>query len=151
MLAPRQPWGKLVRSGGSERTEVLVDFQIPPLPVPSEILLVDSENFVGRMPNVDPTKFSHSHQTVVPLAYMSSTHFCVGIRASVYTGQPPTYYLMDHSRNDTSRRLYYFTIQSRSQVNLSFWNHWNCPCSLSCNACSCSHDPSDISNNSTCK
>ena len=97
----RQPWGKLVRAGGSERTEVLVEHQIPPVPVPSEILLVNNENFVGRMSYVDPAKFCHSHQTVVPLAYMSSTHFCVGIRASVYTGQPPTYFLMDHSRNGT--------------------------------------------------
>ena len=137
----QQPWGKLVRAGGSERTEVLVDFQQQPLPVPSEILLVDGENYVGRMATVDPTKFSHFHQAVVPLAYMSSTHFCVGMRASVYTGQPPTYFLMDHSRNGTHLKR----VGCEQSVNLCKQGEQIMYCALSITSPVLTKNPSQFS------
>ena len=83
-------WGKLVRVVGGSDSEL----------IPEVILLFDQKNFFGRVPNADTAKFSHSQQFVVPLPYLSSTHFCIEMISSD-NGKETVFMMTDYSRNGT--------------------------------------------------
>ena len=83
-------WGKLVRVVGGSDSEL----------IPEVILLFDQKNFFGRVPNADTAKFSHSQQFVVPLPYLSSTHFCIEMIPSD-DGKETVFMMTDYSRNGT--------------------------------------------------
>ena len=85
-------WGKLVR----DLSGCNVESNIPEI-----ILLYDREQFIGRLPNADTSKFRHSQQIVIPSLFISSTHFCVEMRPPSEEVQEIAYYLTDHSRNGT--------------------------------------------------
>ena len=91
-------WGKLVRDARGCNNEVNV---------PEVILLFDETQYIGRLPNVDYSKFSHSHQLVIPAPFMSSTHFCVEMKQKSPSGDglvhetETTFFLTDYSRNGT--------------------------------------------------
>ena len=88
-------WGKLVR----DLNGCNVDTNIPEI-----ILLYDIEQFIGRLPNADATKFRHSQQIVIPSLFISSTHFSIEMKRSSEEAQKIAYYLTDHSRNGTFYR-----------------------------------------------
>lgn len=83
-------WGKLVRVVGGSDSEL----------IPEVILLFDQKNFFGRVPNADTAKFSHSQQFVIPLPYLSSTHFCIEMIPSD-DGKETVFMMTDYSRNGT--------------------------------------------------
>lgn len=83
-------WGKLVRAIGGSDSEI----------IPETIMLFDQKNFFGRVPNADANKFNHCQQFVIPLPYLSSTHFSIEMKATENDGEA-TYLLTDHSRNGT--------------------------------------------------
>lgn len=83
-------WGKLVRATGGSESDV----------IPEVIFLFDKKNYFGRVPNADVSKFSHSQQFVIPLPYLSSTHFCIEMK-SLEDANSNTFLLTDHSRNGT--------------------------------------------------
>ena len=87
---PPSYWGKLVRATGGSESDV----------IPETIFLFDKKNYFGRVPNADVSKFSHSQQFVIPLPYLSSTHFCIEMR-SLEDENSNTFLLTDHSRNGT--------------------------------------------------
>jgi hypothetical protein len=83
-------WGKLVRASGGSVSEI----------IPETIMLFDQKNFFGRVPNADANKFSHCQQFVIPLPYLSSTHFSIEMKLSD-AGGGAIFLLTDHSRNGT--------------------------------------------------
>ena len=83
-------WGKLVRASGGSVSEI----------IPETIMLFDQKNFFGRVPNADANKFSHCQQFVIPLPYLSSTHFSIEMKLSDADGGA-IFLLTDHSRNGT--------------------------------------------------
>jgi FHA domain len=83
-------WGKLVRVVGGSDSEL----------IPEVILLFDQKNFFGRVPNADTSKFSHIQQFVIPLPYLSSTHFCIETISS-NDGMETSFMITDYSRNGT--------------------------------------------------
>ena len=115
MSASTTPWGKLVRAGGTEATEVIVDddcedpifsqYTAPPVPIPSEIVLEGDACFVGRIKKHVLDDRSNTmkfiEQIILPPSYVSSTHFCVYKKRSKHPGQAATYFLRDFSRHGT--------------------------------------------------
>ena len=85
-------WGKLVRDTSGFHAESNI---------PVIILLFDKEQFIGRLPNADVSKFRHSQQIVIPSPFMSSTHFSIEMRSPTEETKQIAYFLTDHSRNGT--------------------------------------------------
>jgi hypothetical protein len=83
-------WGKLVRAIGGSASEI----------IPETIMLFDQKNFFGRVPNADANKFTHCQQFVIPLPYLSSTHFSIEMKLTDADGEA-IFLLTDHSRNGT--------------------------------------------------
>ena len=64
-------WGKLIRIGGDETTQVA-----------SRFALTDDIVFFGRVSSITPDpggQFSHKQQFAIPCVYVSSTHFSISV------------------------------------------------------------------------
>lgn len=88
-------WGKLQLSREGTDKEINI---------PEAILLFDEQHFIGRLPNADGNKFSHSQQCVISSPYLSSTHFSIEMRHGE-GDKETTFFVADYSRNGTFLRV----------------------------------------------
>lgn len=99
-------WGKLVRAIAGSASET----------IPETIMLFDQKNFFGRVPNADTNKYAHCQQFVIPLPYLSSTHFSVEMKPTDADGEA-VFLLTDHSRNGTFfRRKQHLNVDTATAV-----------------------------------
>ena len=86
-------WGVLTRVGGTEDN----------ISVPNKIELFHDHCFFGRFP--EPVKntennFLHDSQVLIPCAYVSATHFSIGVQRG-HPSSMNSYVIRDYSRNGT--------------------------------------------------